>query len=90
VINGLGFLPCSNGVHYDAEPQRRPLYQRLVAGGTLPGGYATDNGVGLLYRGTRMTEALTEVRGKGAYQVTRDGDKAREERIEPRALPGAE
>lgn len=89
VTNGLGFLPYSNGVHYDAEPQRRPLYQSLVADGTLPGGYATDNGVGLLYRGTEMTEALTESRGKAAYRITRDGDHACEERIEPRALPGA-
>jgi hypothetical protein len=37
-----------------------------------------------------MVEALSEVKGKGAYQVIRDGDKAREERIEPRLLPGAE
>jgi hypothetical protein len=62
----------------------------LIADGTLPGGYATDNGVGLLYRGTEMTEALTESRGKAAYRVTRDGDDAREERIAPRELPGAE
>ena len=89
VTNGLGFLPSSNGVHYDSEPQRRPAYQRLVAEGRLPGGYATDDGVGLLYRGTQMTEALTEVKGKGAYLVTRDGEKASEERIEPRTLPDA-
>ncbi len=89
VTNGLGFLPCSNGAHYDSEPQRRPAYQRLVADGTLPGGYATDDGVGLLYRGTQMTGALTEIRGKSAYQVTRDGDEAREERIEPQVLPDA-
>ena len=69
--------------------QRRPAYQRLVADGTLPGGYATDDGVGLLYRGAQMTEALTEVKGKGAYLVTRDGEKASEERIEPRTLPDA-
>lgn len=89
VTNGLGFLPSSNGVHYDSEPQRRPAYHRLVADGTLPGGYATDDGVGLLYRGAQMTEALTEVKGKGAYLVTREGEKAREERIEPRTLPDA-
>ncbi len=89
VTNGLGFLPCSNGVHYDSEAQRRPLFQSLIAHGTLPDGYATDDGVGLLYRGTQMTEALTEVPGQGAYRVTRDGDQAREERIEPRVLPGA-
>jgi hypothetical protein len=37
-----------------------------------------------------MAEAVTEIRGKGAYRVARDGDTAREERIEPRTLPGAE
>jgi peptidase E len=90
VTNGLAFVPASNGVHYDSEPQRRPLYQRLVADGTLPDGYATDDGTGLVYHGTDMTEAVTEVRGKGAYRVTRDGTVAREERIEPRVLPGAQ
>ena len=89
VINGLGFLPFSNGVHYDSEAQRRPLYQALIADGTLPDGYATDDGTGLVYRGTELTEAVTEVRGKGTYWVTRDGGQAREERIEPRVLPGA-
>ena len=90
VTNGLAFLPFSNGVHYDSEAQRRPLYQRLVADGTLPDGYATDDGTGLLYRGTELTEALSEIKGKGAYRVTRDGGQAREERIEPRVLPGAQ
>ena len=90
VTNGLGFLPFSNGVHYDSEKQRRPLYQRLIADGTLPGGYATDDGTGLVYHGTEMTEAVTEVRGKGTYRVTREGSQAHEERIEPRVLPGAQ
>ena len=90
VTNGLGFLPFSNGVDYDSEEQRRPLYQRLIADGTLPDGYATDDGTGLVYLGTEMTEAVTEMRGKGTYRVTREGSRAREERIEPRVLPGAQ
>jgi peptidase E len=89
VTNGLGFLPYSNGVHYDSEAQRRPLLQKLIAEGTLPDGYATDNGVGLVYRGTAMVEAVTEVKGKGAYEVARVAGQAREVRLEPRALPGA-
>jgi peptidase E len=89
VTNGLGFLPYANGVHYDSEEQRRPLLQRLVAQGVLPDAYATDDGVGLVYRGTDLVEAVTEVPGKGAYVVRRDGDRAVEERIEPRVLPGA-
>lgn len=90
VTNGLGFLPFSNGVHYDSEAERRPLYQSLIADGTLPAGYATDDGTGLVYHGTDMTEAVTEVRGKGAYWVAASGGQAREERIEPRVLPGAQ
>jgi peptidase E len=69
VTNGLAMLPYSNGVHYDSEEQRRPLFQKLIADGTLPAGYATDDGVGLLYRGTTFVEALAEHPGKAAYFV---------------------
>ncbi len=89
IANGLGFLPYSNGVHYDSETQRRPLFQRLIAEGHLPDGYATDDGVGLVYRGTTLVEAVTELRGKGAYQVAREGETVVETRFEPRPLPGA-
>ncbi|MBF4161665.1 Type 1 glutamine amidotransferase-like domain-containing protein [Nocardioides acrostichi] len=74
VTDCLGLLPWSNGVHYDTEEQRRPLFQSLVADGTLPAGYATDDGVGLLYRGTDMVEALAEVDGAGAYFIERGAD----------------
>ncbi|MEO8888735.1 MAG: peptidase E [Jatrophihabitantaceae bacterium] len=87
VTNGLGLVPFSNGVHYDSEAQRRPVYQALIADGTLPAGYATDDGVGLLYRGTKFVEALTERDGPGAYYVERDADgRADETRIGPRRL----
>jgi peptidase E len=86
VTNGLGFLPYGNGVHYDVEPGRRPLVHRLVADGTLPTTYCTDDGVGLVYRGTRLHEAVSESPGKGAYIVSRSGDDVTEERIEPRML----
>jgi peptidase E len=90
VTNGLAFLPWSNSPHYDGEEQRRPLYQRLIADGVLGAGYATDNGVGLHYRGAEMVEAVSEVVGAGAYFVERllDG-AARETRVEPRVLAGA-
>src|SRR3954454_19759252 len=87
VTNGLGLIATSNGVHYDSEEQRRPLYHRLVADGTLPGGHATDDGVGLVYRGTELVEAVADRPGKAAYRVERgpDGD-AGETRLEPRLL----
>jgi peptidase E len=87
VTDGLGLLPYSNGVHFDSEEQRRPLYHRLVAEGTLPAGHATDDGVGLVYRGTELAEAVADRPGKAAYRVERrDDGTAVETRIEPRRL----
>ena len=60
--------------HYDAEEQRRPLFQSLIAAGDLPSGYASDDGVGLLYRGTEMVEAFAERDDVGAYFVERGPD----------------
>jgi hypothetical protein len=61
-------------VHYDSEDQRRPRYQSLIADETLPAGYATDDGVGVLYRGTEFVEAVTELDGKQAFFVERNAD----------------
>jgi Peptidase E len=89
ITNGLGLVPYSNGVHYDVEPQRRPLFQRLIADGTLPAGYATDDGAGLLYRGTEFVEAVSEADGAGAYYVERGPDgSAIETPLDTRRLPG--
>ena len=89
VTNGLGLVPFGNGVHHDSEPQRRPLVKKLVAEGLWERAYCTDDGVGLVYEGTELVEAVTELRGKGAYVVLPEGGSAVEERIEPRELPGA-
>src|SRR6478609_9949438 len=82
ITDGLALVPFSNGVHYDSEPQRRPLFQRLIADGTLPPGYATDDGAGVLYRGTDFVEAVTERDGAAAYFV----DRASEVRLDTRRL----
>ncbi|MCK9897452.1 peptidase E [Frankia sp. AgB32] len=90
VTNGLGLLPFSNTPHYDSEPGRRPLYQRLVADGTLPAGWATDDGVGLHFRGAELVEAVADRPGARAWRVERGADGAAvETAIVPRLLPGA-
>jgi len=89
VNDGLGLVPWSNGVHYDSEEQRRPLFHRLIAAGELPPGYATDDGVGLHYRGTELVEALSEEDGKAAYLVEPGADEtAVETRLDTRLLRG--
>ncbi|WP_426997670.1 Type 1 glutamine amidotransferase-like domain-containing protein [Pseudarthrobacter sp. N5] len=91
VTNGLALLPYANSVHYDSEERRRPLVHSLVADGTLGETHCTDDGVGLVYHDTKLVEAVAEVRGKGAYVVTRVAGEsvdaaAAEERLEPRFL----
>jgi hypothetical protein len=53
----------------------------------LPPGYATDDGVGVLYRGTTFVEAVSEKPDAGAYYVERDaGTGAVETRLDTRRL----
>lgn len=72
VTDGLALLPWGNGVHYDSEAGRRPLVHRLVAEGVLPRTYCTDDGAGLIYRGTELFEAVADRPGAGAYVVERE------------------
>jgi peptidase E len=75
VTNALGFLPYANGVHYDAEEQRRPLLHKLMKESVLsPLAYATDNGVGIWYEGIEATTVVTDKEsdpstGPAAYKV---------------------
>lgn len=85
ITNGLGFLPYGNGVHFDSEGRRRPLIHQLVAEGTLGQTHCTDDGVGLLYRGTQLVEAVAES-DAGAYVVRREGQRAYEAPLEARRL----
>ena len=71
ITNGLGFLPYANGVHYDSEDQRRPLLHELVGTAVLPSAFATDDGAGVVYRGTQFVEAVAENHTAGAYFVER-------------------
>jgi peptidase E len=68
VEDGLGWLGGSACPHYDGEELRRPAYQALVAGG-FPPGVAAEDGVGLVYDGTALAEAVSW-RGDGrAWRV---------------------
>lgn len=78
VTNGLGFLPGANGVHMDSEERRRPLIRDLVGNGTLGPTVCTDDGTGLLYRGTELVEAVTEVDGARASLIERDAGQVGE------------
>jgi peptidase E len=83
VTSGLGLLPYSNSPHHDAEEQRRPAIHRLIADKALPDGYATDNGVGLVFEGTELVDCVAEIEGANAWRIVRQPDGT----VEESALP---
>jgi dipeptidase E len=72
-VRGLGLLPYSNCVHYDAEPARRAEYHRFVGDGMRPG-YAAEDGVALHFRRTRLQRAVSSRPDGCAYRVEHTGD----------------
>jgi len=78
----LGFLPGSNCPHYNSEPQRRPTYRKMVAGGRVAEGYAADDGVALHFIGNRLHRVVANHPRVRGWQLTRKGRRAVE-----RALP---
>jgi dipeptidase E len=66
---GLGLLPGSLTVHADGEPARLPVWLQSVREGALPGGWAVDDGVGLLFVGQRLVRAVSSRPGAGAQRV---------------------
>lgn len=83
----LGYLPGSMCPHYDGEAERRPSFHRMLAEGMIAPGYATEDGVGLHFVGTRLERVVTSRPGKAAYRLDRADDGAvREERMAAEAL----
>jgi dipeptidase E len=68
-IDGLGLLGGSLTVHADGEPQRLPRWLECVRDGTLPGGWAVDDGVGLLFRERSLERTVSSRPGAGAMRV---------------------
>ena len=85
-LDCLGFLPGSNCPHYDSEAERRPTYQRLIAAGALPDGYAADDGVALHFVGDRVERVVSSRPHANAYRVERRGDDAVETALSPVVL----
>lgn len=80
-VSGLGLLPYSNCVHYDAEPARRVEYHALVEDG-MRAGYAADDGVALHFKGTQLDRVVSSRERGGAFHVRRSGNQVRETALE--------
>jgi dipeptidase E len=85
--DGLRFLDGSFCPHYDSESLRRPRYEELVGSGALADGFAADDGVGVLFEGRRLVEAVASLPGQHAYRVERrKGSNVEETQVRARLL----
>jgi peptidase E len=83
---GLGFLPGSLTVHADGEPERLPVYLEAVRSGELPGGWAADDGVGLVFEGTELVRTVSARPGTCALRVDAVGGELVRKRLAPELL----
>jgi peptidase E len=85
-IAGLGLLEGSLTVHADGEPERLPVWLAAVRQGTLPGGWAVDDGVGLLFRGKRLERVVSSRPGAAAQRVDAVEGELVRHRLQPELL----
>ena len=89
-LAGLGLLDGSLTVHTDGEPERLPVWLASVREGVLPGGWALDDGVGLLFRGLRMERVVSSRPGAGAQRVDQVAGELVRNRLQPELLGDGE
>jgi dipeptidase E len=89
-LAGLGLLKGSLTVHADGEPERLPVWLSSVRDGKLPGGWALDDGVGLLFRGLHLERVVSSRPGAGAQRVDQVAGELVRGRLDPELLGGGE
>jgi dipeptidase E len=85
---GLGLLEGSLTVHADGEPERLPVWLSSLRSGELPGGWAADDGVGLLFRGDTLERVVSSRPGAGAQRVDAIAGELVRHRLDPDLLGG--
>jgi dipeptidase E len=81
IVQCLGFIKGSHSPHYDREPQRRPLYLKLVGSGELKPGYACDNDAGIYFEDNQVKRVVASRAGAQVWYVSAEGGKAVEKEL---------
>ena len=85
-VKCLGFLKGSHCPHYDREPERRPLYQKLIASGAMKPGYACDNDAGIYFEDNAVKRVVSTRAAAKVYYVSVVGGQVVEKLIEPQRI----
>jgi hypothetical protein len=79
-------LKGSHSPHYDKEPARRPLYQKLIGSGQMKPGYACDNDAGIYFEDNTVKRVVSAREGAKAYYVSVVGGVVVEKVLEPEMI----
>jgi dipeptidase E len=85
-VKCLGFLKGSHSPHYDREPGRRPLYQKLIGSGELKPGYACDNDAGIYFEDNEVRRVVSTRAEAKVYYVSVVRGKVVEKVLEPERI----
>jgi peptidase E len=85
-VQGLGFLKGSHSPHYDREPGRRPLYQKLIGSGQMKPGYACDNDAGIYFEDNTVKRVVATRKDAKVYYVSVVDGKVVEKMMEPEII----
>jgi peptidase E len=85
-VQGLGFLKGSHSPHYDREPARRPLYQKLIGSGQMKPGYACDNDAGIYFEDNKVARVVATRAEAKVYHVSVVNGKVVERVMEPEII----
>jgi dipeptidase E len=86
--NGLGLLPYSNCVHFDAEPERHGAYCDMLAAG-MAEGYAVEDGAALHFEGERLARVVSSRQGAQACRMSWTGESVSRLPLAPEYLGAA-
>ena len=85
-VQGLGFIKGSHSPHYDREPGRRPLYQKLIGSGQMKPGYACDNDAGIYFEDNTVKRVVSTRAEAKVYYVSVVNGKVVETVMEPERI----
>jgi hypothetical protein len=67
-FEGLGFLPWSNTVHYEADRRRTDAFRELIKQGMAPG-YAASDGSALHFEDERLVRVVSSRPSAQAFRL---------------------
>jgi dipeptidase E len=79
-VEGLGLLPFSNCVHYEATSERRSAYHRMLCEG-MPAGYAAEDGAALHFVGEELSRVVASRPAARGYRLDAVGERVTEVRL---------